>query len=363
MRKKLLVGGRGWHVGARPCAEREGRLAGMVGPIGHGSTHTSAARRAHIASARGASSRERKRVRWRYFLRTCARKLQIGGRGWHLGPRSCTEGEGRLAGAVGFQKVWTKSNQRGAARVHRKRTCCGSTRERERAQWRYSCARAQERGLLEAPAGTSERGRASRERAISQAQWAFVGRGPTPTSTVRRTHAASARAAPPPEREHVVARLRVRTRERRLLVGGRGWYVGARPCSEGEGRLAGAVSFLGAWTDFNQRGAARAHVKRACCASSGEREHAMRIRLCAHVNVGCSLEAAAGTSERDGVPRKTDVSLAQWACMGYGPTSTSAVWRSRAASARAAPYIERERAVARSRMRTRERRLLVGGRG
>ena len=51
--------------------------------------------------------------------------------------------------------------------------------------------------LLEAAAGTSERGRAPRERAVSLAQWAFIGHGPTPTSATRRAHTASARAAPP----------------------------------------------------------------------------------------------------------------------------------------------------------------------
>ena len=65
-----------------------------------------------------------------------------------------------------------------------------------------------------------------------------------------------------------VARSRVRTGERRPLVGGRGWHVRARPCNEGEGRLACAVGFCRERTDSNQSGAARARRKRACFASS-----------------------------------------------------------------------------------------------
>ena len=208
--RQLLVGGRGWHVGARPCTEGEGRLAGAVGFIEAWPTPTSAARRAHAASARAAPPPERERARWRFFLRTCASKLLVGGRGWHVGARPCTEGEGRLAGAVGFHRAWADSNQRGAARARRKRACCASSRERESAR-----------------------------------SGAFF----------------------------------LRTCASKLLVGGRGWHVGARPCTEGEGRLAGAVGFHRAWTDSNQRGAARARRKRACCASSRERERAVALFL------------------------------------------------------------------------------------
>ena len=143
------------------------------------------------------------------------------------------------------------------------------------------CAHANAGYSLEATAGTSNHGLAPRERAISLGQWAFKGYGPTPISAARRAHAASARGAPPPERERAVARSRVRTGERRVPVGGHGWHVGARPCSEGEGRLGGAVGFHRVWTDINQRGAARALRKRAWCASSRERA-CVGAFACAH---------------------------------------------------------------------------------
>ena len=145
-------------------------------------------------------------------------------------------------------------------------------RPAEGVRWRvHVCAHSNAGCSLEAAADPSEHGRAPRERAVSLAQWGFVGYEPTPTSAARRAHAASARAAPPPERERAVARSRVRTLERRLLVRGRGWHVGARPCTEGKGRLAGVVGFHRAGDDSNQRGAARTRRKRAWHASSLER--------------------------------------------------------------------------------------------
>ena len=114
----------------------------------------------------------------------------------------------------------------------------------------FSCAHAQESYLLEAVAGTSERGCAPRKRAVSLAQWASTEHASTPTSAARRAHGASARAAPP----------------RKLLVGGCCRYVGARPCTDGEGRLTGTVGFHRECIDSNQRGAARTRRRRACCA-------------------------------------------------------------------------------------------------
>ena len=112
---------------ALPLARRPSRAGEPVS--------SSAARRAHDASARAARPPERESARGSaFFLRTCARKLLVGGRGWHVGPRLCTEGEGRLAGVVSFQRARTDSNQRGAARTRRKRACYASNRERERAR-------------------------------------------------------------------------------------------------------------------------------------------------------------------------------------------------------------------------------------
>ena len=80
-------------------------------------------------------------------------------------------------------------------------------------------------------------------------QCPFIGHGPTTTSAAQRARAASARAAPPPHRE----RSRVRTCASRLLIGGRGWHVGARPCTEGESLLAGAVAFHTIRNDYQCR--------------------------------------------------------------------------------------------------------------
>ena len=190
-----------------------------------------------------------------------------------------------------------------------------------------------------------------------------------------------------------MARSRVRTRERRLLVGGRGWHVQARPCTEGKGRLADGVGVHRTWAHFNYRGAARTRRKRACCASSREKARGgafacahtrtpagrrrprlerrnaavyreigtfewhsslsldigrlqlaqsgahmpqarvlrllpressrRRVRVCAHANAGCLLEAAAGTSEQGRAPRERAISMAQWASMGHAPTPIS----------------------------------------
>ena len=126
--------------------------------------------------------------------------------------------------------------------------------------------------LLEAAAGTSERGRAPMERAASLAQWAFIENASTLTSAARRAHAATARAAPPPEKESARGGDFFLCKcARKLLVGSRGCHIGARPCTEEEGRLAGTVGFHRACIDSNQRGAARARRKCACYASSQER--------------------------------------------------------------------------------------------
>ena len=130
--RKLLVGSRGRHVGARRCTEAERRLAGAVGF--HRAGADSNQRGAHTPRARVLRilPRERERARWRYFLRTCVRKLLVGSHGWHVGARPCTEGKRCLAGAVGFHLAGADCSQRGAARKRRKRECYASSRERAR---------------------------------------------------------------------------------------------------------------------------------------------------------------------------------------------------------------------------------------
>ena len=69
-------------------------------------------------------------LRWRVRVCThanagCCRRPRLARRS-----TAGTEGEGRLAGAVGLSKAWTDFNQRGAARTHRMRACCVTSRER-----------------------------------------------------------------------------------------------------------------------------------------------------------------------------------------------------------------------------------------
>ena len=204
-----------------------------------------------------ASSRERS-VRW--HVRMCAHANA----GYSLGAAAGTSDHGRAPRerAVSLAQspfIWhgpppPSAEPRERFAIARgapppKREACGGTYAQE------SC-------LLEAAASTSEHGRAPRER-VSLAQWASVRHEPFATSAKQCARAASARGAPPPERVREVVWGRVRTRERRLLIGGSSWHVGVRSCTEGEGRLAAVVDFHQNKTDSNQRGAARAHRKRA----------------------------------------------------------------------------------------------------
>ena len=56
---RLPVGDRGWYVGTRPCTEERGLSLVQWPSKGHGSTTTSATRRARAASARDAPPPER----------------------------------------------------------------------------------------------------------------------------------------------------------------------------------------------------------------------------------------------------------------------------------------------------------------
>ena len=175
----------------------------------------------------------------------------------------------------------------------------------------------------------------------------------------------SARAAPPFHRERTVARSRLRTWERRLLVDGRGWHMEARSCPEGDrpsrwrselpwriGRLQPA------------RHGARALQTRVLRLLPRERAVALSRGAHAHSRtpVACWRPRLARWSTF--LPReREDVLLALWASIEHGQAPTSEPRRTRAASARKAPSIHRERSLARSRVRKRKRRLLVGGCG
>ena len=292
---KLLVGGRGWHIRTRPCTEEEGRSAGAEGFRRDGPTPTSAARRANAASARAAPPPEGERAVAR--SRVCTRELRllVGGRGWHVGTRPCTEGEAVLLAqwaSIGHGPTPTSAARR--AHVASARAAVPLERESVHAvALFFPLVHAQVSCSLESAAGMSEHGRAPRERAVPLPQWASIGHGPTPTSAARRAHVASARAALPLERESVraVALIFLRTCASKLLVGDRGWHVGTRPCIGPMGRFAGSVGFRKVWTDSNLRGArtTQARVLRLLLRESVR----WRDRMCAHANFVCLLEADA----------------------------------------------------------------------
>ena len=153
------------------------------------------------------------------------------------------------------------------------------------------------------------------------------------------------------ERVSAVARSRVRTRASRMPVVSRGRYVGARPCTLYQKREASR------WRSALLKGMNRLRPARRARAASvratphPEREIAQwRDRVCAHAQDGCSLEAAAGTSEHGFAPKERALSLVQCPSIRHESNTTSAARRASASSARAAPPPERERAQWRDRV-------------
>ena len=201
-----------------------------------------------------------------------------------------------------------------------------------------------------------------REKAVSLAQWASAGNGPTPIRAARHAHGASARASPPHEREHLGGALACAHRRTpparvRLRLAHQSAFVrrGRRPSL-----LRSALPWGTDQLQSVRRGTRtpQARVLRLLPRESTR----WRARGCAQANAGCLLESAAGTSERGRAPREKAVPLAQCTSIRHGPTPISAARHAHAASARAAPPSEREHTVARSRVRAGERRLLVEGR-
>ena len=214
---------------------------------------------------------------------------------------------------------------------------------RECVRWRVRvCAHANAGCSLEAVDGTSEQGRAPRERAVSLAQCASIGHGLTPTSATEYARAASARAAPPPSSERAQWRARALSRESGLRVGGRGWHVGARPCIEGGWILLvrwpsvgnGSTLTSAAW----HARASKAHV---LCLLPTESQRSSAIALC-HTKADCALETAAGHSEHGLAPRGRGFSQVQWPPVEHEPTPTSAARRARASQARVLRHLPRE---------------------
>ena len=220
-----------------------------------------------------------------------------------------------------------------------------------------------ERGcLLDAAAGTSEHGHAPTERAVSQAQWASMAYGLTATSAAWSARAKCARGAPPPERELTMPRSHLHTRNAGFSL-----EAATGTSEHGHASTERAVS-LAQWASIGYEPTPTSAVRSACAASARgafppERERAVAHSRVRKRNAGCSLEAAAETSEHGRALREIDVSLAQWITKGHESTATSAARRAHAASVRGALPPEKERTMARSHVHTRERRLLVGGRG
>ena len=268
--------GRSWHVGARPCTE-EGRPLARAVPFHRAwSDHSRRSlRRARAASARAAPPPQREAAQWR----TSALHAQAGSRSarrsWHVGARPCTE-EGRpLARAVPFHGAWSDHSQSGAARARGKRACCASSQERGSAVAHKRATRASRLTKWAPQLSTWEHGLATNRGAPSLVQCPSIGHGATTAGAAQRARAASARAAPPPQREAAQWRTSALHAQACSRSGRRSWHVGARPSTE-EGRpLACAVPFHRAWSDRSQRSAARARGKRARCASSPERASAV----------------------------------------------------------------------------------------
>ena len=92
-------------------------------------------------------------------------RLCVGGRGWHVAPRSYAEGERHLARVVPLYKVCTDHTQRGTAPARRKCACSASFRETAGVVKRVTHAKAG--CAFEAAAGTSHHGLAPKKRGIS----------------------------------------------------------------------------------------------------------------------------------------------------------------------------------------------------
>ena len=139
-------------------------------------------------------------------------------------------------------------------------------------------------------------------------------------------------------------------RESRLCLGGRSWHVTARSWADEERLLAGAVALRRVHADYYQRSMARARRKRACCASSRETSSAVARSRERHAKAGCVFQIAAGTSQHGLAPTVSGLSPVQLPFLMHGPTTTSAAWRARVASKRAAPRSEKQRVQWRDRV-------------
>ena len=145
--------------------------------------------------------------------RACAprkSRLCVGGRSWQVAPRSCTEGDRPVAGAVPFHRIHADYNQRGTARANRKLLCCACSPETASAVARSCVRRAKAGCVFEASAG-----RHVAARACAEGERPLAGAVLFPKGTDRRQSArhgarvTGSRTAPPPQRERAQWRARV----------------------------------------------------------------------------------------------------------------------------------------------------------
>ena len=311
---------------------------------------TRAARCARAASARAALFPHRERAR---SLLSCAHahadREEPKAGAWH---HCLVPNERALSLARRPSRVRGRIPTRTARCAHATSACAAPSPHRERARWLARvCAHAQVAGRARgqcrrvSPGPCTKQNRLLAGAVPFHKAWPDYNQRGAAHARCKRACCASSR-----ERASAVARSRVHTRASRMPVGGRDWHVGARPCTEGERPLAGAVLFQkdGVTTTSAAR---RAHTASARAAPPPERERAQwRDRVWAHAQAGCSLKVAADTSEHGLAPKERGSLLVQWSFLGYGPTTTSAARRARAASVRAAPPPERERAQWRDRV-------------
>ena len=264
---RLLVGSHGGHVGVLPCHERKRLFAGTVpfrmasadcSPLGMPPARRNRARfasspQAATAVARLRASRNKNGCSFEAAAGTSSNVL-------HREKGIC-----RWLSAL--LKAWSDYNKRGMARTRRKRACFTSSPQAATAVARLRAPRKSR--LLVRGRGwhVGARPCIERKRFVDGAvpfRMALIDHNQRATAGARRRCTCCTSS---PQTASAVARLHG-TRESRLLVRGHVGHVGAQSCTEGDWIFGGPVLFHTAWADYNQRGMARVHCKRACCASS-----------------------------------------------------------------------------------------------
>ena len=172
-RSRLCINGRSWHVAPRSCSEREKPPAGVLHLHGAWADHNQRG----TARARGklaccASSQETVNAVARARMPRESR-LCVGGRSWHVAPRS--RNEERC-----LPPVYCLSNMRNTittSAARHARTASSRAvppRERQAPQWRARVCHAKGGCGLEVAAGTSHHGLAPKARSLPPVQCPFT---------------------------------------------------------------------------------------------------------------------------------------------------------------------------------------------